>query len=145
MNRFDEGSPDTPPFSTLTELAEAAFEAEREDDRREREALARELSRPGPGADELGLERCPDCGWWRDPVPEPSRRSVEAFRHWQRRAQAHCMCTSLRCLRCGETLHPDRPAPRYFSPERRAIIHSGGFAGSLAHAQRCTGRGGPST
>lgn len=133
-----------PPSPSLAELAldahrkrveEAAREQAAADRARRAQAVARQRS-----PEDLGLERCPDCGWWRDPVPELAWTSASAFRAWQRSARAPCMCTTQRCLQCHEPIHLDRPTPAYYSPERKQIVRSGGFPMAMLHGKRCRAR-----
>jgi hypothetical protein len=109
-------------------------EAEREADRREQEARL-EARRNDPR--ELGLEECPECGWWRDPIPDIAWRSVEAFRTYLRMAKVRCLCTSHRCSGCHELMHPEFPTPVYYDPARRRLVRSGGFAAGMSHFSRC--------
>jgi hypothetical protein len=88
---------------------------------------------------DLGLEPCPHCGWWRDPVPQPALTSEEAFRTYLAMARARCMCTTARCHRCHEPLLADRPVPWYFAPAWGRLQWSGGWVAGLAHEVRCRG------
>jgi hypothetical protein len=125
----------------LAELALAAHEIESEAGRlrldAEREAAQANRRARERDPVELGLEECPDCGWWRDPVPEPALRSHATFQAWLRSSKVRCLCTTDRCFDCGEPMFPDRPAPTYYSPERRGLVRSGGFPAAMRHRFYC--------
>lgn len=126
-------------------LAELSLAAHHEE-AREWDASLRvdeaQLEARGKAPRELGLEECPDCGWWRDPIPGSARSTLEAFRTYLRVARARCLCTASRCFWCHEPLNPDVPTPEYYDPARRGIVHSGGLTGGLSHATRCEARRG---
>lgn len=115
-----------------------ALEAEARE-RAQQEARAQVPAPVPPG--ELGLECCPECGLWRDPIPETARESPAAFATYQQMARARCSCTSDRCPRCGEVPDPRVPIPRWYDPQRGAIVAGGGFMRAWAHATRCRGEG----
>lgn len=130
---FDPSSP-----MELTEAAHRSRTREREAGAA-RERLRREVEREARRRDpeSLGLEACPTCGTWRDPVPREARKSVDAFRTYLAMAQARCQCTSDRCDRCHRPFHPQIPAPSYYDSVRRQIVRSGGLALALGHAGSC--------
>lgn len=133
----------TRPDSTLAGLAFQAHDArerertaEREFARRKSESV-RLASQRSP--EDLGLELCSDCGWYRDPVPDAARESVSAFRDYLAATRARCMCTTDRCGRCDEPWS-DVPTPWYYCTERRHLVRSGSFAVSMGHRARCRAR-----
>jgi hypothetical protein len=119
---------------------EEAREHRRAREERERERAVEAAARRRP-PESLGLEECPDCGWWRDPVPETARTSPPAFRTYLAMARARCMCTTSRCFQCHEPVLEDRPVPSYYSPASETIRWAGGFVVAMAHRARC-GQGG---
>ncbi len=135
------------PHGTLADWSAAAHRVEAVRRREARAAAAAGRNRVDEAGrilpEDLGLERCPECHWWRDPVPAAAFAGVEAFRTYRTLARARCMCTTERCDRCGEPLLPDRPVPRYYAPERQQLHDSGGWWVAMAHEIRCgVGRGG---
>ena len=89
----------------------------------------------------LGLECCPDCGFWRDPIPPVAQSSAAAFAGYLETARARCLCTSVRCSLCGETALPV-PAPTRYDPEEGAIVRVGSWFAGWAHSTGCAGRAG---
>lgn len=119
------------------EEAQERRKARQEQERRV--ALEAASRRRAPEA--LGLEQCPDCGWWRDPVPVATLATPSAFRSYLAMARARCMCTTRRCFRCNGPILEDRPVPSYYSPVSETILWSGGFAVAMSHEARCGGDG----
>lgn len=119
----------------LTRAVHAQQAAERQVERARR-ASELEARRRSPG--ELGLVQCPDCGWWREALPDEALLSPQALRNWLARARAFCMCTASRCGQCGERMLDHCPTPRYFSESRGVIVNCSGLTTGLAHAQRCS-------
>jgi len=115
--------------------AEERLQARLAEDRR----LEAELAARRKSPEKLGLEECSECGWWRSPLPDTARTSVGAFRTYLEMSRARCMCTTDRCLRCGEPMSSEVPTPSYYSTSRQVIVRSAGFVMGMAHAARCSG------
>lgn len=129
-------------------LASHGFDAHRHRLALHRQAMDRLLEEaaarvpPPVRPEELGLELCPECGLWRDPIPETALESPAAFATYQEMARARCLCTSNRCSRCGEVPQPGPPIPRWYDPEPGRIVSGGGVMRGWGHAMRCGGSGG---
>lgn len=100
---------------------------------------AEERASPERSPEAMGLEKCTECGWWRDPIPASALESVKAFEGYLSAAKARCRCTASRCPHCLEPFLDRVPTPRYYSEERRTIIHCSGLTTGFAHRARMGG------
>lgn len=131
----------TPDLARLTlDAHHATVREQQAESEASRRALRAQLDALRTPPEKLGLEECPECGWWRDPVPDDARRSIDAFRTYLATARARCLCTTDRCSRCDELYLPDCPTPLYYSRTEERILRSGSFVVGIAHGARCRGR-----
>lgn len=124
---------DPRPLRQRAHLLREARRVRRERERERRRARRRRTPR------ELGLVKCPHCGWHRDPVPEAAS-TPEAFLEASREFRAHCLCTAPLCPTCGEPYRTDVPYPRYYDPGAGRIRHVSALVLGARHSRICGSR-----